>query len=189
MLQGRTFCSLFVLQQGNRYLANGYYTIYLRVHHVLTKAAWLLRVLSFPLPLFRQQRPPTSLLMASDQRAEGRRPSKAPKIEETDSNDKLPRDPEKLAVTSSLHPFWHTKRGCVVIVLVVLVVIGAIVGGAVGGAKAGRQKVNSTTSLASTAITPQTTSQASNRSTSFISGTTFSTTTGSSGIVKATQGT
>ena len=110
----------------------------------------------------------------------------------TDSSDKLPRDPEKLAVTSSLHPFWHTKRGCVVICLVVLAVIAAIVGGAVGGAKAGRQKVDSTTSLASitTSTTPQTTSQASNGSTLLnISGTTFSTTTGSSGIVKTTQGT
>ena len=41
-----------------------------------------------------------------------------------------------LAVTSSLHPFWHTEKGKVVIGLVVLTVVGAIVGGAIGGVKA-----------------------------------------------------
>ena len=44
--------------------------------------------------------------------------------------------PGNLAVTSSLHPFWHTKNGLAVIGLVVLTVIGAIVGGAIGGVRA-----------------------------------------------------
>ena len=41
-----------------------------------------------------------------------------------------------LAVTSSLHPFWHTEKRKVVIGLVVLTVVGAIVGGAIDGVKA-----------------------------------------------------
>ena len=41
-----------------------------------------------------------------------------------------------MTVTSSLHPFWHTKMGKAVIGLVVLTVVGAIVGGAIGGVKA-----------------------------------------------------
>ncbi|PPQ99591.1 hypothetical protein CVT24_005170 [Panaeolus cyanescens] len=47
----------------------------------------------------------------------------------------LLRQPEKLVVTSKLPPFWSTKRGRAIMVLIVLVVIGAIVGGAIGGAK------------------------------------------------------
>ena len=45
----------------------------------------------------------------------------------------LARNPGNLAVTSSLHPFWYTRKGGAVIGLVVLTVIGAIVGGAIGG--------------------------------------------------------
>jgi hypothetical protein len=45
------------------------------------------------------------------------------------------RNPGNLAVISSLHPFWHTKKGKAVIGLVVLTVIGAIVGGAIGGVR------------------------------------------------------
>lgn len=48
----------------------------------------------------------------------------------------LARNPGNLAVTSSLHPFWHTKKGKAVIGLVMLALIGGIVGGAIGGAKA-----------------------------------------------------
>ena len=66
-------------------------------------------------------------------------------------NGILARNPGNLAVTSSLHPFWHTKKGAVVIGLVVLTVIGAIVGGVIGGIKRNeRQNLNnidSTTSL------------------------------------------
>ncbi|KAF9039901.1 hypothetical protein BJ165DRAFT_344404 [Panaeolus papilionaceus] len=47
----------------------------------------------------------------------------------------LLRQPEKLIVTSTLPPFWSTKRGRAIMVLIVLVVIGAVVGGAIGGAK------------------------------------------------------
>ena len=59
-----------------------------------------------------------------------------------------------LTITSSLHPFWHTKRGKAVIGLVVLTVVGAIVGGAIGGVKAhARQMTVSNTSLASATTT------------------------------------
>ena len=112
----------------------------------------------------------------------------------TDANsailDTLPRDPEKLAVTSSLHPFWHTKKGGVVIGLVILTVIGAIVGGAVGGAKAASDNhkydtVSSSASITSTSL--QTTSQGSNGSTLSVTHTVSSTTAGPSAIVRSAR--
>ena len=93
------------------------------------------------------------------------------------SSGMLPRDPEELAVTSSLHPFWHTKRGGVVIGLVILVLIGAIVGGAVGGLKGRLDKRGIKPTGASTRTTmtsSQTKSYATNNSS--MPGTTFSAT-------------
>jgi len=131
--------------------------------------------------------------MPSFQRSEGLQPSNTPKIEQTDTNrailDTLPRDPEKLTVTSSLHPFWHTKKGGVVIGLVILTVIGAIVGGAVGGAKAASDNHKGDTSSTSiTSTSPQTTSQGSNGiSTLSVTNTVFSTTAAPSGIVRSAR--
>lgn len=92
-------------------------------------------------------------------------------------------------VTSSLPPFWHTKKGGVVIALVVLSVVGAIVGGAVGGAKAHADSVRQDASL--TSSTSRTGAQAaashaSNSNMSSVSDTTFCGTTGPSGIVSTT---
>ena len=98
-------------------------------------------------------------------------------------------NPENLAVTSSLHPFWHTKKGKAVIGLVVLTVVGAIVGGAIGGVKAhARQTIVSTM----TSSPPSTTTKTTTTSTSSLSscacspsvvGAVFSTTTDHSGVV------
>ncbi|KAF9556201.1 hypothetical protein CPC08DRAFT_711381, partial [Agrocybe pediades] len=45
----------------------------------------------------------------------------------------VPPGSERLVVTSELHPFWYTKRGIAILVLVVLAIVGGIVGGVVGG--------------------------------------------------------
>jgi len=77
--------------------------------------------------------------MPSPKRAEEGLPNSNTETESDNDegfNGMLARNPGNLAVTSSLHPFWHTKRGKAVIGLVVLTVIGAIVGGAIGGVKA-----------------------------------------------------
>ena len=98
------------------------------------------------------------------------RPSKTNNTDE--AIFRLPKDPENLAVISSLHPFWYTKRGGVVIGLVVLTVIGAIVGGAVGGAKAdadSERPQSITTSPTSSSASTTSTSQASNGSSNAIS--------------------
>jgi len=42
-------------------------------------------------------------------------------------------DSEKLIVTASLHPFWKSTRGILLVVVVFLAIIGAIIGGVVGG--------------------------------------------------------
>jgi len=91
--------------------------------------------------------------------------------------------PGNLTVTSSLHPFWHTKKGKAVIGLVVLTVIGAIVGGAIGGVKAhARQTVVSTSSPPSTTTTTSLSSCASACSPTVV-GAIFSTTTDHSDVV------
>jgi len=98
--------------------------------------------------------------MPSPKRAEEGLPNSNTETESDNDegfNGMLARNPGNLAVTSSLHPFWHTKNGKAVIGLVVLTVIGAIVGGAIGGVKAHgnmkRQNIVSTSSPASATTT------------------------------------
>lgn len=67
---------------------------------------------------------------------------------------------ERLAVTSTLHPFWKTKNGLAIVALVVLVFIGAIVGGAIGGAQASKSNDDTnTTSKSAPSATPTTNSR------------------------------
>jgi hypothetical protein len=56
-------------------------------------------------------------------------------------------------VTSQLHPFWKTKNGLAIVVLVILVFIGAIVGGAIGGAQAKSSGSTSASTPAATSTT------------------------------------
>lgn len=58
-----------------------------------------------------------------------RRPRRAARSE---SNSELPVNSHRLVVTSQLHPFWSTKKGIGLAVVVVLALVGGIVGGVLG---------------------------------------------------------
>lgn len=58
-------------------------------------------------------------------------------VDDSEPHQAGSRNPQdSYAVTSTLHPFWRTKKGIAISVLIALVIIGAVVGGAVGGSLA-----------------------------------------------------
>ncbi|KAF8883891.1 hypothetical protein CPB84DRAFT_1789651, partial [Gymnopilus junonius] len=67
-------------------------------------------------------------------------------------------------MTSQLHPFWSTKRGIFLVLLIIAAIVGVIVGGVIGGRNArggnlsGSTPRSSTTRRASTATSSESTS-------------------------------